>query len=110
MDPELVTLSNELKKFQQEFGKTGAEIAELYCKVSGRLNKMREYLENKPNVVEWSYLEDLALTKAEDSAEFQLLLQTKGLDEIKIRREFLQATPVIGDDEEPGEKVPAASE
>jgi hypothetical protein len=61
---------------------------------------MRDYLEGKPGVVEWGYLEDLALTKPEDSVEFQLLITTKGLEEIKIRREFLQATPVIGDDDE----------
>jgi hypothetical protein len=31
---------------------------------------MREYLEGKPGVVEWNYLEDLALTKPDESAEF----------------------------------------
>ena len=54
---------------------------------------MKEYLENKPGVVEWNFLEDLALTRPEDSPEFQVLLSTKGLDEIKARREFLQAVP-----------------
>lgn len=100
MDAELVEINTQLKKFEKEFGKSTVEIAEIFCKVSGRLNKMRDYLENKPHVVEWNYLEDLALTKPEDSAEFQLLLQTKGLEEIKIRREFLQATPIIGDEED----------
>lgn len=33
-------------------------------------------------VVTWTYLEDLALTKAEDSPEFQVLIATKGLEEI----------------------------
>ena len=54
---------------------------------------MREYLENKPGVIEWNYLEDLALTRPEDSPEFQILIQTKGIDEIRVRREFLQAVP-----------------
>jgi hypothetical protein len=45
------------------------------------LHKMRDFLEGKP-VVDWNYLEDLALTKPEDSAEFQVLLQTKGWEEI----------------------------
>lgn len=58
---------------------------------------MRDYLEGKP-VVEWNYLEDLALTKPEDTAEFQVLLQTKGWEEIQVRREFLQATPVNDED------------
>lgn len=60
---------------------------------------MKDYLENKP-VVEWTYLDDLALTKPDNSPEFLVLLQTKGLDEIKIRREFLQVTPIIGGDDD----------
>lgn len=44
-------------------------------------------------VVTWTYLEDLALTKAEDSPEFQVLIATKGLEEIQVRRDFLGATP-----------------
>lgn len=59
---------------------------------------MKDYLENRP-VIEWSYLEDLALAKPDDSAEFQVLLTTKGWEEIMIRRDFLHATPVISDDE-----------
>ena len=38
------------------------------------------------SIAVWSHLEDLALKKPEDSAEFQVLLQTKGLEEIEIRR------------------------
>ena len=60
---------------------------------------MKDYLENKP-VVEWTYLDDLALTKPDNSPEFLVLLQTKGLEEIKIRREFLQVTPIIGEDDD----------
>ena len=66
---------------------------------------MREYLENKPSIIEWSYLEDLALTKPESSAEFQVLLQTKGWEEIKIRREFLQVTPLDIDEESTAQKL-----
>ena len=94
-DPDLISLDTKLKEFEKEFGKSSAELADIFCKVSGRLNKMRDYLENKASVVEWNYLEDLALEKAEESPEFQILLQTKGFEEIKIRREFLQAEPVI---------------
>jgi hypothetical protein len=54
---------------------------------------MREYLEGKPGVIEWNYLEDLALTRPEDTPEFLVLVQTKGIEEIRIRREFLQAVP-----------------
>ena len=44
-------------------------------------------------IVTWSYLEDLALKKPEESPEFQVLIATKGLDEIQTRREFLRVTP-----------------
>ena len=48
---------------------------------------------NGSGVVTWSFLEDLALKKSEDSPEFQVLIATKGLDEIQVRRDFLGATP-----------------
>ncbi len=55
---------------------------------------MKDYLDNKPGVVEWNYLEDLALTRSEESPEFRVLLETKGIEEIRVRRAFLQAIPV----------------
>ena len=58
---------------------------------------MKDYLENRP-VIEWSYLEDLALSKPDDSAEFQVLLQTKGWEEIMTRRDFLHASPLIAEE------------
>lgn len=90
----------------KEFEKTKMELADIFCKVSGRLPKVREYLKyekslleekNKGNnmyssqvsvrsnalnisenciglegcgIVTWSFLEDLALMKPEDSPEF----------------------------------------
>lgn len=85
-----------LKNLEKEFSKTSAEIAEIFCLVSGRLPKVREYLNFEKNkkennnqgsqishrsnslmldqsgsgVVTWSYLEDLALKKSENSPEF----------------------------------------
>jgi hypothetical protein len=64
-----MSLDLQLKSIEKEFNKTKDEIAEIYSKVSGRLNKMRDYLLGKP-IIEWNYLEDLALTKPEDSKEF----------------------------------------
>lgn len=58
-----------MKSIEKEFNKTKEEIADLYSKVSGRLNKVRDYLLGK-HVIEWNYLEDLALTKPESSPEF----------------------------------------
>lgn len=96
-DPDLLTLDSQLKQFEKQYGKTTEEVADAFVRVSGRLNKMKDYFENRP-VVEWNYLEDMALTKPDDSPEFQVLLHTKGFDEIKIRRDFLQATPVISEE------------
>lgn len=89
-----MNLDKQLKSFEKEFGKSMEEVADLFVRVSGRLNKMRDFLEGRP-VIEWDYLEDLALTKPDDSAEFQFLLNTKGWKEIQIRREFLQASPEL---------------
>ena len=33
-----------LKNMAKEFGKTKTELADIFCKVSGRLNKVREFL------------------------------------------------------------------
>ena len=44
-------------------------------------------------IVTWSFLEDLALMKPEDSPEFQVLMAAKGLEEIEVRRNFLDAKP-----------------
>lgn len=44
-------------------------MADLFTKTSGRLDKMRESLEGKP-IIEWNYLEDLALTQPDNSPEF----------------------------------------
>lgn len=107
-DLQLQNLDLSLKNLEKEFGKTSAEIAEIFCLVSGRLPKVREYLNFEKNkkennnqgsqishrsnslmldqsgcgVVTWSYLEDLALKKSEESPEFQVLIATKGLEEI----------------------------
>jgi len=64
-----MSIHQSLKQFEKDYGKTSEEIAEIFCKVSGRLNKMKDYLENRP-VIEWSYLEDLALAKPDDGPEF----------------------------------------
>ena len=68
-DPDLESLKAQFMMLEREFGKSKEEIAEVFCRVSGRLGKMRECLENRP-VVDWNFLEDLALTKPDDTPEF----------------------------------------
>lgn len=43
-DTQLTTINQALKNMEDEFNKTTAEMAEIFCLVSGRLPKVREYL------------------------------------------------------------------
>ena len=43
-DIQLQNLDQGLKNMEKEFGKTSTEIADIFCLVSGRLGKVREYL------------------------------------------------------------------
>ncbi len=81
-------LQIELKKIEEKYDKSAHEIAEVFVKLSGDLESMCKYFEGE-QVVEWTYLEDLALTKPPDSLEFKCLLETKGKKEIDKRKEFL---------------------
>jgi len=57
-----------------KYGKTEDELTELFVKVNGNVQAMKDYLEGK-KVSQWTYLEDLALTKPEGSDEFKCLLK-----------------------------------
>jgi len=78
-----------LSKLADEFGgKTIHEILEIFVKVSGDLQAVRDYLEGK-RVIEWTSLEDIALSMPENSTEYRCLVATKGKDEIEKRKKFL---------------------
>jgi hypothetical protein len=49
-DFQLENLDLALKGLEKEYGKTSSEIAEIFCLVSGRLPKVREYLNYEKNV------------------------------------------------------------
>ena len=123
-DIQLQTIDAQMRNLSAEFDKTHDQLAEIFCKVSGRVSKVRDFLTLERQFIQrqqkvagglsqmsqksmitsnlntslprallsdnsiavWSHLEDLALKKPEDTAEFQVLLQTKGLDEIETRR------------------------
>ena len=69
-------------------GTSMLDLAEIFMRVSGDVNAVREHL-NGRRVVEWSYLEDMALAMPETSTEHRCLMTTKGRDEIEKRRRFL---------------------
>ncbi len=64
------------------------DLAETFMKVSGDMQALKNHLKGI-RVVEWSYLEDLALSMHETSSEYRSLLQTKGKEEIDKRKRFL---------------------
>ena len=87
-------LHTAFSELAEEFGgKTIFEITDIFMKVSGDLGALRTYLEKgaegEPMKNEWSYIEDIALSMPENSAEFRDLLVTKGKEEIEKRKFFL---------------------
>jgi len=64
------------------------DLAEIFLRVSGDIQAVKDHMEGK-RVVEWSYLDDSALTLPEGSAEYRCLVATKGREEIEKRKKFL---------------------
>ena len=96
---DLKIIFMQLRNLQKEFKKSKEEICELFCRVSGVVERIRWYLdpthEKHDKVITWSPLEDMALTEPDTSVEFQVLLQEKGWVEISDRRHFLKVRPVF---------------
>lgn len=73
---------------RKKYHKSIEDISDVFVKVSGDLEAMRNYLDKK-RVPEWSGIEDLALAKGETSNDYKILVKTKGLSEIDKRKAFL---------------------
>lgn len=84
-------LHDQLKKIEVKYGKSAEEIADIFVKVNGDFSSIIRYFEGE-DVMVWNYLEDLALTKPEDSMEYKCLLDSKGKEEIEKRKMFLLRT------------------
>mmetsp|Transcript_30006 Transcript_30006/g.26578 ORF Transcript_30006/g.26578 Transcript_30006/m.26578 type:complete len:247 (+) Transcript_30006:97-837(+) len=85
---EYKKLHEKLRIIESKYKKPADEIADIFVKVSGDLDNLERYFQGD-HVVLWSYLEDLALTKSEDSMEYKCLLESKGKGEIEKRKKFL---------------------
>ncbi|CAI2376306.1 unnamed protein product [Moneuplotes crassus] len=81
-------LHEKLREVERKYKKPSEEIADIYVKVSGDFENLERYFQGE-NVILWSYLEDLALTKSEDSMEYKCLIESKGKSEIEKRKRFL---------------------
>ena len=86
------------KEMERKYKKSCLEISEAFMKVSGDIKSLRDYLDGKI-VTEWNHLEDLALTKPEDSREYQHLLESKGKEEVAKRKRFLQEKDIFEEEE-----------
>ena len=99
------SLHEQLVTLQRCYGKTTEQMSELFLRVCGDLTAVEAALQGKTEgVVEWTYLEDLALTKPAESVEFQWLLKTKGPIEIEKRKKFLLTA------DQPNEQVKVVGE
>lgn len=85
-DGEIYVLQEQLYNLQTKFKRTRAEVADVYWMVNGNIGYVRDYLtflDNKKGTSKkpptWNVLEDLALAKPEESPEFMVLLQEKGM-------------------------------
>lgn len=58
-----------MRTIMEDYKITKEDMANLYCQTNGDMTEIRKLLSGK-KVVTWNYLEDLALTKPEDSEEF----------------------------------------
>ena len=76
-------------ELQQKYtDKTIYDITDIFMKVSGDINAVKEYLAGN-KVTEWDYLEDIALSYPENSTEYRCLVAKKGREEIDKRKYFL---------------------
>lgn len=71
-----------------KYHKSIEDVADIFVKVSGDLEAMKNYLEGK-RVIEWSVIEDLALSKDQSSNDYSILVKTKGIKELEKRKAFL---------------------
>jgi len=88
-EKKLEMMRRELKILQNCFGKNTKEISNLYVRTSGDFNKMRSYLKGE-QVILWDDQEDSILKTSKNSSEYQKLYITKGENEVKKRKKFLE--------------------
>lgn len=82
-------LHKVFEELSKEFGgKSVVEITEVFMKASGDIRRVRDYLEGK-RIIDWTYLEDIALSQPETSTEYRCLVTTKGKEEVERRKRFL---------------------
>jgi len=75
-------------KLSEQYGKTEMEISQIFMSVSGDFERTKKVLEGE-QVVQWSQMDDNALSMPTHTAEYKALLAEKGEAEIDIRLKFM---------------------
>lgn len=96
-------LFRKLNGFTKKYRKGAEEVADVFVRLSGDVESMDQYFMTRDGCggstnnasgrhfyTEWSQTEDLALMRAKDSSDYNVLAKTKGLLEIEKRRAFLR--------------------
>ena len=94
------TLHQQLSELARRNRKTREEMAEMFVRLSGDMQALRQQLAAaKPYLAtskttsqfftEWTHAEDTALFQSTDSNDYAVLLKTKGATELEKRRLFL---------------------
>ena len=81
-------LQQELLAIGKQYGVADEQINRLYIQVSCSKSKLIEKLKGESFQC-WNELEDLALMRGTESAEYGYLLKMKGFEEVIRRRKFL---------------------
>ena len=90
--PKVKDYLNLERQFHKRQNTVSSQVS---CKSNPGSSVMPKAYLRDNGIITWSYLEDLALKKPEDSVEFKVLEQTKGIQEILNRRAFLGAQPTF---------------
>ena len=72
----------------QEYGVNIEDVHSKFIEVSCSKGKLIDVLQGQ-SFTKWNELEDLALSRGTESAEYTYLLKSKGHDEILRRKKFL---------------------
>ena len=83
------TLNDKLEEISHKYNKPFKEVCTKFGEMSGDIDSLEKYI-NGEKVVIWSEFEDMALLHMDDKEVYDYLLQTKGENEIKKRKSYLE--------------------
>eukprot|EP00826_Nyctotherus_ovalis_P058998 TRINITY_DN8166_c0_g4_i1.p1 TRINITY_DN8166_c0_g4~~TRINITY_DN8166_c0_g4_i1.p1 ORF type:complete len:198 (-),score=75.70 TRINITY_DN8166_c0_g4_i1:106-699(-) len=82
-------LNDKLEEISQKHGMAFKDVCTKFGEVSGDVEALERHL-NGEEVVVWTEFEDMALAHTDDPDVYEHLLETKGAEEIKKRKSYLE--------------------